>query len=515
MPALCRLCAGLLLLLPAFALPSEWEYSVRPGESLWTLATRYCGSHRHVDELVKYNGLGDPAALRSGMVLRFPVSCLVKQPTPATLVEGSAGLRLLRDGADVTIQPGDRIEMGDTLSTGTGFAVVQFADGSQLTIRPGSEVDFVLLSAHGSSGMVDTLTRLRKGRVQRAVEGNRGSRHRINTPVGAAAVRGTRYRVELPATGKSTVATTRGEVAFAASSGSIVPVPAGTGVVATAAASVKEDLLPPPTLPAAIRIGQGRVVEWPAVEGATGYRVTLSGAGMPISEAVVESAAWPVDAQIGHLNLGVRAIAASELEGNDASTPIEVIASGPTGLDATASGGRVRLLWSASAADSGPYTARIDDGTGTHEVPAEAGLAEVTLVPGRYRWQVRGQQSDWSDPAEFVVHPQPVSALTAGRNKPGEPLTLRWTAPDHPVDAYVLTVVRGGKTVVEREIKAVDGDVSITADELAGMRCAPCEVRIVTQAAALASDYTALEYRDPPGHPWPIYVVLALILVAL
>ena len=72
---------------------------------------------------------------------------------------------------------GDEIRMGDTLSTGASFAVVEFADQSRLTIRPHSVISFVMLTSHGESGMVDTLLRLRKGKVQHAVESGGGPRH--------------------------------------------------------------------------------------------------------------------------------------------------------------------------------------------------------------------------------------------------------------------------------------------------------------------------------------------------
>lgn len=507
---------GLMLLcLPASA--GDWEYSVRPGESLWQIATRYCGSHRHAERLLRHNGLADAAALRAGVVLRIPVDCLVMQPASAKVVESGAGATLVRHGTPVPATSGQVIEMGDSLVTGEGFAVVEFADGSRLTVRPQSEIQFVLLSTHGASGMVDTLTRVRKGRVQHQVNSNQGRtgpehRHRISTPVGAAAVRGTEYRVELPSEDKTTVATTRGAVNFGTATAASIAVPAGTGVVATPASTAAENLLPAPVLPDALRKGQGRPIEWPAVEGARAYRVTLSGAGTPLGEAVVDSPAWTVDAEPGHYTLTLRAIASSDLEGMDASTPLEVIPAGPSGLGSDTAGANsdlVRLRWNATG--PGPFAAHIEGAGAPIELAAQRGLAEASLPPGRYRWRVKGVDTDWSDPAEFVVVPRPATGAVAQRKGPRDPLVLTWQPPAHDVSAYHLRVSASGRTLIDREISTP----SVTLDELSGVRCSPCTVAVATRAAGLESDYTAFEYRDPAGHPWPLYVVVALLLIGL
>jgi hypothetical protein len=507
--------ALMMVCLPVAA--GDWEYSVRPGESLWRIAARFCGSHRHAETLLRHNGLADAAALRAGSVLRIPVDCLVMQPASARVVEAGPGLRLLRDGASIAAAAGQPVEMGDTLVTAEGFAIIEFADGSRLTVRPHGEIQFILLSSHGASGMVDTLTRLRKGRVQHRVDGNDGRvspehRHRIATPVGAAAVRGTQYRVELPGDGKTTLATTRGSVDFGPVAAAPIVVPAGTGVVATADSAAREDLLPAPTLSAALRKGQGRKVEWPEVAGARAYRVTLSGAGMPLGEAVVDSPFWQVDTEPGHYTFSVRGIAASDLEGLDASVPLEVIPAGPSGLGServAKNRDAVRLRWSATG--TGPFTARIEGGGKPVELAAQRELAETRLPPGVYRWRVKSADSDWSDPAEFVVVPAQVIDPGAQRNRPSEPLVVSWQPPAHDVSGYRLRISASGRTLVDRQVSAT----GVALDEMTGVRCAPCTLEVATAAAGLESDYTAFEYRDRAGHPWPLYVVLTLLLIGL
>jgi len=494
---------------------TDWEYAVRPGDSVWAIAIRFCGSHRHSAMLLEHNGLRKDQPVRAGTVLRIPVSCLVREPAAAKIIEAAADVRLIREDQNIEVRSGSPIIMGDTLITDAGFVVVEFADGSKLTVRPHSEIQFVLLSAHGGSGMVDTLTRVRKGRVQHTTEpdGTKGHRHRIATPVGAAAVRGTAYRVEIPEEGKTTVATTRGEVGYEQPSLAPLPLPAGTGVVATAAGADKSALLPAPDLPRAVRKGQGRTIEWSAVEGAKAFRVTLEGAGVPLSEAVVTEPRWTVEGAPGHYSFVVRAIAADDLEGLDATAPLEVLAAGPGGLGTESGPEVVRLRWRATG--EGPFTARIEGAGKSSELSVQSDGLETRLPPGVYRWEVRSEASDWSDPAEFVVSPHAVKGLVASREGSGRstrnPLRIRWDMPAHDVSGFNLRVRAGSELIMERGV--ANGDLLL--DELRGVRCSPCTVEVATRAADLESDYTALEFRDPPGHPWPLYLVLPLLLLGL
>jgi hypothetical protein len=301
-------------------------------------------------------------------------------------------------------------------------------------------------------------------------------------------------------------------------------VPAGTGLVADAAGIAKEDLLPAPQLPAAIRKGQGGRIEWAPVTGAVAYRVTLYGAGVPLAETVIDDHGWTVDAQTGHYTLGIRAIAPSQLEGMDASTPLEVVLAGPSGLGALstpADGARglTRLRWNASASGPGPYTARIESAEegleeardGVLEQVVDGAVVEVELDPGRYRWQVAGSTSDWSEPADFVVSPAPPTALIVTRSAREAPLAVHWQAPGHPVSHYRIRVLSGERLLVDRTVSGPRADIEAMSDQ----RCSPCTIQVSTRTGALESDYTAAEYRDPQGHPWPIYVALALVLIAL
>lgn len=497
------------------ALAVDWEYAVRPGESLWHIAHRYCGNERGVDRLARHNGLKTPNALRAGSVLRIPVDCLIRQPVNAKLLEADATASLERAGVQLTPSAGDEIHMGDTLTTGASFAVVEFADQSRLTIRPHSVISFVMLTAHGESGMVDTLLRLRKGRVQHAVESSDGlhHQHRIVTPVGAAAVRGTKYRVEFLDGELATVATTQGEVGFSQVSAPSTPVPAGQGLIASVTKSRTEPLLPAPAIDAVVRAGVGSSLAWGEVEGATGYRLTVFSHGKPIAESVVPVNHWDIDAPLGVYALTVRAVAPSGLEGFDARTALEVVPAAPSGQVTTAdhAGAPVQFGWISSSDDPGPFVVRVRNANGSvKEYPTESSAFETTLEAGTYDWQVRsnkGTQSEW---VPLSLKPEAPSGLTASRQKRDLPLLLTLGSTTQSIDSYRVEILRSGELVAEKDVEPAS---NLSIDRVPN--CHPCRIRVSATAAGLESDYTQLEYRDPPGHPWPIYIVLALLAIAL
>ncbi len=497
------------------ALAVDWEYAVRPGESLWQIAHRYCGNEQGVERLARHNGLKAPNVLRAGSVLRIPVDCLIRQPVNAKLLEVDATASLERAGVQLTPSAGDEIRMGDTLSTGATFAVVEFADQSRLTIRPNSQISFVMLTAHGESGMVDTLLRLRKGRVQHAVEsgGGQGHQHRIATPVGAAAVRGTKFRVEMLDGEVATVATTEGEVGFSQAAAASTPVPAGQGLVASATSSHTEPLLPAPAIDAVVRAGVGSSLVWGTVVDATGYRVTLFSRGKPIAESVVSLNRWDVDAPLGEYVLTVRAVAPSGLEGLDAKMKLEVVPAAPSGQVASAhhAGATIQFGWTASSDDPGPFVVRVRSSDGNvKEYPSESSPFESSLAAGTYDWQVQSNQGTESAWLQLSLKPEAPSGLTASRQKRDVPLQLTIGPTTQSIASYRVEVLRSGELVARKDFEPAS---TLSIDGVPN--CHPCQIRMSATAAGVESDYTQLEYRDPPGHPWPIYIVLALLALSL
>ncbi|MEZ5596041.1 MAG: FecR domain-containing protein [Pseudomonadales bacterium] len=492
---------------------ADWVYTVRPSDSLWNLAVRYCGQHGRVPELAAYNGLTNPQALRAGMTLRFPVSCLIRQPASARVVVADASTLLEREGERRVVTLSDAIVMGDTLITGEGFAVVEFADGSRMTIQPDSEISFALLSGHADSGMVDTLARLHRGRVQHSVpHSDEGlHRHRIATPVGAAAVRGTEFRVELPDSARTTVATTRGEVAFSQPKRTPVALPRGMGLVASAEGASTEALLPAPMLGRNAIVPRGRPLVWDPVEGAQGYRIIIHDAAHdPVAQVVVETPAWVVDHPPGVVPISVRAIAASGLEGFDAQTNLNVLTAAPSPVIVAepATGAGVSLAWTGE--EDGPYTVRITGSDGTREIAAAGQDIITSLPPGHYRWQVANASGAWSDEQRLAVAPAPLSGLTAARATRDVPLAINWQNVQPGVRVQVVVSQNGRQLASQTSTATANG---VVIDLPVG--CHPCSLQATAELEDLRAPPVSIDYRDPPVHPWPLYVALALIALLI
>jgi hypothetical protein len=86
------LCA--LLLLPAIAAAQDWNYRVRPGDTLWDLGGLYLKPSVPWQQLQQHNRIANPYQLPPGQLLRFPISWLRTEPAPARVlsVRGKVGL---------------------------------------------------------------------------------------------------------------------------------------------------------------------------------------------------------------------------------------------------------------------------------------------------------------------------------------------------------------------------------------------------------------------------------------
>lgn len=404
--------SGLLLLLWLFATSlveaapaspgPDWRYTVRPGEELWGIAARFCGSSSYAERLAAHNALARPEALRAGTALRIPVAWLVRQPVSATIRAVSG---IAQDGGGRALAVGDRVAMGERIRTGEGFAIVVFADGSQLEIGPQSDVLFNILTAFGDTGMVDTHLRFYRGRgAARVVKKEAASRFRIWTPSGIAAVRGTDFRVgTLPAPSSgSRVETVTGAVDFEAGA-TTLPLPAGFGAVANREGVVRENLLPAPQFvtPAQTALGPIDGVRWRPVAGAARYGVTVyalsAGQDVPVAAAQTEAVEFALSAlPAGAYRLGLRAVSARGLEGFSAELAVRRVEPPPTiaGLgarvgpfDRRRGDAPVLIEW-----EPGPVTptlslVALDQPNADRALSVAAGARSLSLrlAPGRYQ----------------------------------------------------------------------------------------------------------------------------------
>lgn len=154
------------------------------------------------------------------------------------------------DKATVTLKNNDPVTQGDVVVTGANSSVVLvFSNGSTVSLAQNSRlsVDEFLQDPFGQDIKVADLTAepstshtklsLTYGELVGNVKKLKGdSSYMINTPVGAAGIRGTTFRIVYRPSGTGqaffSLSTATGEIIFQGTTGTPVPVPANQEVVA-------------------------------------------------------------------------------------------------------------------------------------------------------------------------------------------------------------------------------------------------------------------------------------------
>lgn len=313
-----------------------WEYTFRPGDTIWSIAKQHTNSVNNWSKIQKLNkiAMGPDRQILPGTRIKIPVSMLKQQPIPAIIIAFNGNARLLRaNGDQETPQIGSKLFSGDRVITAAGQNLrLQFADKSELQILPDSEVVLDKLSFHKNTGMVDTRMRLNKGRVNSWVEKLKpDSRFQINTPSAITAVRGTQYRVTSDASGQiSRTEVTEGIVAV--SVGNVTKqVEHGFGLIAEKG----KPLADPVKLLSAPVIADNQSkdantlrVNWTALEGADAYRYQLA-KDKDFNQVIVNQSTKEHKIQLTQLSAGliflrVRGIDKSQLQGLDAVRSFEI-----------------------------------------------------------------------------------------------------------------------------------------------------------------------------------------------
>ena len=311
-----------------------WEYTFRPGDSIWKIAEQYTTSVTNWAEIQRLNGIGQGPDRRipPGTIILIPVSMLKQQPVPAIVIAVSGAARLVRaNGDEEVIETGTRVYSGDSVITTENQSLrVQFADQSELQVLASSVIVFDRLSHHKDTGMVDTRLRLNSGRVKTRVKKLApDSRYEITTPAAVTAVRGTVFRLA-SSSEVSRTEVTEGTVAVSAGSAA-KDVPTGFGIVAEKDRPLPEPvkLLPAPELGGNVAVDSGVLaVSWNMLDGAEAYRYRLA-TDENFDRVVIDSSTRDAgievrDLQPGRYYLLVRAVDRFGLEGLDASAVFDI-----------------------------------------------------------------------------------------------------------------------------------------------------------------------------------------------
>ena len=335
--------AILFLLLFASTLPGlvagdeeYWEYTFRPGDSIWKIAEKYTTTVDNWLEIRELNKIheGPDRRIPPGTRIIIPVSMLKLQPVPALVIAVSGGPGLVRaNGEALEAVVGMQLFSGDRIVTGNGQSLrMQFADESELQVLPGSEVVLDKLSHHKHTGMVDTRLRLNSGRISTRVKKLKPDSHyEIKTPAATTAVRGTEYRLSSESVLLSRAEITEGTIGVSAG-GTDKDVKEGYGIVAEKDKPLPEPvkLLPAPTISDNLSVDKSMLqVSWDELEGAESYRYQVAKDeqfnDVVIDNSTVDSKIEIKDLLPGRYYLRVRGVDRYKLEGFDAIRDYEIL----------------------------------------------------------------------------------------------------------------------------------------------------------------------------------------------
>jgi hypothetical protein len=181
-----------------------WLYSIRPGDTLWSVCKEYTKEPGCWQKLGPLNKIDQNRKIAPGTRLRIPASWLKNPAASATIVFTQGDVRYQHFGeVEADAVKGIKLPIGSQLTTGKGTVTIVFADGSSMILASDSQLELDTLSNFELNGMVDSTVRLKRGTVKtRVIKREPRSQFRTMTPSAVASVRGTEYRVNI-VSGKS------------------------------------------------------------------------------------------------------------------------------------------------------------------------------------------------------------------------------------------------------------------------------------------------------------------------
>jgi len=467
-----------------------WEYTLRPGDSIWSLTDKHCVSADYTQQVLDYNGLQAGALLQPGTRIRFPLYLLKRQPASAELIalSGDVLVKKLAMGSARAAVPDEPLHSGDLVITGAGASArIRFADGSELLLQQSSELVMDALSAWGNTGMVDTKLRLQSGRVDTDVQRQpgAGSRFEIVTPTAITAVRGTNYRVAFaPLQAVMLTEVPAGSVAVNKPGSPGVNVARGFGLVTRPDQStgIPRALLPAPQLESTQMPLRNLPIRlrWETVADAQAYRVQLAADdsfSSLIEDRVIDmpEVSFP-DLADGNYALRLRALDADGLEGYDTVITLQVDARPlPPVLQQSmpvTSNPSPSLRWQALA-NASAYLLQMADNAAFSQIMIDARLQTNRytparwLSPGRYHWRVAtldqdGERGPFAEPQSFLRVP-PQAPAQAHAEVRGDVTRLYWEPVEFAASYRLQVATDASFSELIQETELADSELSLSA----------------------------------------------------
>jgi hypothetical protein len=462
--------AGCLLMLPPVARCAEdWEYIVKPGDTLWGLTEKYLLDVSYVPRLQELNRIADPSVMPVGMRLRIPVAWMRSAPAVARFVavHGDVRVETVSRHTERRAVPGASVDAGDIVRTQAGsHAALAFFDGSVVSLHPDSMLLLKVMWAY-VAGLNAVRVELAPGRLESRVRAQPGqsTRFEIQTPAGITSVRGTDLRVSVPADENlSRTEVLEGEVVVAGA-GKDVVVPAGYGTVVRAGAPPAPPamLLPPPDLTGLPErlVSLPAEMDFPAVSGAVAYRVQLA-QDNAFEQVVFEGTSDTPHVSLpellpnAHYVVRVRAVDVAGLEGQHAERLVELAVrpAAPTPIEppdgAVSSAAPLHFRWDSATAGLIFRFQLARDATFSETIEDLPALRDSTLsleraLPsGVYYWRVAAshpEQEEGSFSAVRTFRRPPPSPVVERTELTPAQIQLHWIG-DRPDRRYRVRLAR-------------------------------------------------------------------------
>jgi hypothetical protein len=428
---------GLLILQTAhFAAANDWEYRVRPGDTLIGLANRYFIDPARWPELQQLNAVRNPRRLQPNSVVRMPIEWLKQQSAQASvsLILGNASVS--SGGENKPVTAGTLLNTGDVIRTDNNSSLsLKFIDGSQALLLKNSTLKLDNLSEYPNTGMANTQLKLESGRVETQVKHLRGaaSRYEIRTPMAQLGVRGTDFRVGANVSSNTGSTEVLSGAVQAENDAGAVSVNQGFGTIIALGKppAPPVELLPAPDLSAIPPLIDRTPIRfrWQSLAQAAGYRVQIERDkqfNVVLDENVFtkSEASFP-DLPDGQYAMRVRAIDSQGLEGLNADREFIVKARPePPFLQApenrsTQRGDKVDFNWAKVGEAAGYHFQMASDPALKNLLIEERNWIDTrfapakSVKPGKYYWRVASRRASgdlgpFGDVQEFSLKAIPV-----------------------------------------------------------------------------------------------------------
>ena len=207
---LCLSLVGALTLLSVPSYAGDWRYSVRPGDTFWSICNEYTEHNNCWRELASHNSVANPNQLSTGTQLLIPIEWLKQAPFAAQAVY-IVGEVVFSDANKklAELVSGQALSIGSKVVVSQGSATLVFTDGATILMSANSELIIDSSSAIKQGRAQSIEVSLPRGQVKVTVpERMPRTQFRVKTPSAVAAVRGTKFRVN------STVPSVEGQSGF-------------------------------------------------------------------------------------------------------------------------------------------------------------------------------------------------------------------------------------------------------------------------------------------------------------